>query len=120
MESVEMPGLLRRGTTVARCGTTAAAAAAAAAALLALAVAGGCHGPYDEKLPPFDPRALQSNERDNAANTPEARTRPLPTTFRSEFPVDPNATRPTDLPPPTTGPAIGTTETIVRMPLREL
>ena len=94
--------------------------AAAAAAVLALAVA-GCHGPYDEPVAPFNPRAAQQNERDNAGNAPVPPTRPLPTTFKSEFPLDPNATKPTTQPPgPATGRALGTEEQVVRMPLREL
>jgi outer membrane protein TolC len=88
--------------------------------MLALAVA-GCHNQYDEKIEPFNPRAIQSAERDSAVGAPETPTHPLPTTFRSEFPLDPNATRPSENQiQPTTGKALGTDEKIVRMSLREL
>jgi outer membrane protein len=89
-------------------------------AFLALALI-GCRN-YDVQYAPFNPRALQQEERASAAGTPTRPQRPLPTTLQSEFPIGPNSQPATQASkvPPATGPAIGVGEPILRMPLREL
>src|SRR5438046_311896 len=84
----------------------------------ALSVA-GCHQIGDVTVAPFNPRALQQTERVAAENAPLRPIRPLPTTLESPFPDEANpSTKPSV--PPATGPAIGTEETVVRMPLHEI
>ncbi len=80
----------------------------------------GCHQD-NETIAPFDPRAMQQNERQAAVGIPPRQIRPMPTTLESPFP-DEATTAPSTQPtyPPTTGPAIGTEETVIRMPLREI
>jgi outer membrane protein TolC len=91
-------------------------------AFLALALI-GCRN-YDVQYAPFNPRALQQEERASAAGTPLRPQRPLPTTLQSEFPIGPNSSQPATTQaskvPPATGPAIGVGEPVIRMPLREL
>jgi outer membrane protein TolC len=88
-------------------------------ALLSLAIA-GC-GPYDQPIESFHPRQIQEDERSASAGAGLRPQRKLPTTLETDFPIDPAATQPRrDGPPPATGPAIGSTEPVIRMPLREL
>lgn len=85
-------------------------------AVMAAAIAvTGCQQ-KNETIAPFNPRGIQQPERAASVNIPVRPMRPLPTTLESPFP-DQATTR--SSPPPATGPAIGTEETIVRMPLRE-
>ena len=103
MESVKMRKILRGSTY----------------ALLSLAIA-GC-GPYDDPIAPFHPRDLQEDERAASVGAPLRPERRLPTTLETDFPIDAAATRPnSDGPPAATGPAIGSTEPVVRLSLREL
>jgi outer membrane protein TolC len=89
---------------------------------VALAVAGfaGCKN-YDVKYAPFNPRANQREERANAVGSPQYPNTALPTTLPNEFPITEEAASSTQASAaPTTGPAIGSMETIVHMSLREL
>ncbi len=91
--------------------------------LMAGAVAAviGCHHEKKEPLTiaPFNPRAMQQSERVASANAPLRPMRPLPTTLESPFSDEEQPTT-KQTAPPATGPAIGTEETVIRMPLREI
>src|SRR5207249_4682049 len=86
---------------------------------------------YDVKYQPFNPRGMQEGERTSAVGAPLRPTRALPTTLETEFPIDADTTQPggattqastraASNQPPTTGPALGSDEPVVRMSLREL
>jgi outer membrane protein TolC len=102
----------------------------AAALALAVIVPVGCAP--KEKIAPFNPRALQTDERAAAEGAPLRPVRPLPTTLQSPFEDEPATTTdgattgPTTVAatqprvPPATGPAIGSDEAVLRMPLREI
>ena len=88
------------------------------AALLAALAFAGCRN-YDVRIAPFNPRALQQDERVAAKEAPMRPARPLPTTLQNAYQKpDESSTQPAV--PPATGPAIGTDETVVRLPLREI
>jgi outer membrane protein len=107
-----MPKILR-GTTLALLATAAGAAIY------------GCKQ-YDVKYEPFNPRGIQQSERTSSAGAPMRPARKLPTTLETEFAMknEDAATQPgastQPSPPPTTGPAIGSQEPVVHLPLREL
>jgi outer membrane protein TolC len=89
--------------------------------VIALAVA-GC-GP--QRIEPFNPHQLQHDERALSQHVPMLPIRPLPTTLES--PVEDESGAATtgasthrSKYPPATGPAIGSTEPTVRIPLREI
>src|SRR5438046_9476402 len=90
--------------------------------LVALAVVGGCQ---TGGIAPFGAHTMQEQERAAAQGAPVRPARPLPTTLQSPFLEEDAggttvpATKRT-APPAATGPAIGTIETTVRMPLREI
>jgi len=83
----------------------------------AMVVGAGCNL---QEPPPFDPRAMSSNERAASRSVPPADMPPLPTTLQNEF-LPPSPGRAMDQPAqqPTTGPALET-DPIVRIPLQEV
>jgi outer membrane protein TolC len=92
---------------------------ATAPCVAGLLLSAGCNV---KPLEPFDPRALQQRERQGVGDVQPLPKRPLPTTLESQFVSSrPGVPAPStaDLPPPATGPALGT-EPVVRMPLQEI
>lgn len=93
--------------------------------LLAIAAAMGVVGMVGCAEPtfPFDPRALQQIERSKSRQVKDEPMRPLPTTLESPFLEQAADARtgkkPRPLPPPTTGPALGTEPTI-RLSIKEV
>lgn len=88
-------------------------------AVLALAIA-GCHNANNDlQIEPFNPRAMQAQERQAAADAPSAQVMAMPTTMQSPFEPARGADNAPPA-PPATGRAIGVQEGIVHLSLQDI